>query len=157
MDPPKSEGQFPNLGNRIIWLEFEPNCSSCCANSLRWLKNIVLFYCLSYSLWKKHCTCMRCLTMETYVKTLPAQFFMLILMPQKVCSYWVGRMWVAFIHCVHLNTVKHLTVHDLLINYWGATLQQYHLKLMVEYPGGKKFHRLTFCNGVISQQLKRLL
>lgn len=53
MDPPKSEGQFPNLGNRIIWLEFEPNCSSCCANSLRWLKNIVLFYCLSYSIWTK--------------------------------------------------------------------------------------------------------
>lgn len=160
---PKSEGQFPNLGNRIIWLEFEPNCSSCCANSLRWLKkySVVLLFELLYMDKSTgspiHCTCMRCLTMETYVKTLPAQFFMLILMPQKVCSYWVGRIRVAFIHCLHLNTVKPLTVHDRLFNYWGATLQQYRLKLMVEYPGGKKFHRLTFCNGVISQQLKRLL
>lgn len=57
-------------------------------------------------------------------------------------------MRVAFIHCVHLNTVKPLTVHDLLFNYWGATLQQYHLKLMVEYPGGKKFQTyfLQWCN-----------
>lgn len=98
--------------------------------------------------------------METHAMKLPERSFYADLNGRgglKLCSYWIIRALATFAHyaplrcALWLYVVWHLVAKSLwFIN--TSTLQQYHLQLIVDYVGGKKFHKLTSYTGGILLQ-----